>query len=104
MALVVIVLTAVATKLFRVQPDAPTAPYMTVNVIYSFLAAMLGGYICAAIAGRPAMKLAIVMAVLVLLLGVASAWQMRGQQPAAYQVVLNILLPIGIVLGAYLHG
>jgi hypothetical protein len=111
MAVTVGVITAVLVKR---APDwvgstgNPNASYVVVNLVYSLVAAMAGGFVTAWIAqvwiasGRPIMHI-LVLAVVVLLLGGLSALQQRGMQPVWYQLLLMAMMPVGVFLGGLLR-
>ena len=102
MALLVGVVTAMLVKLapdFVGKPPHPRPPYIALNLLYSFLAAAAGGYVTAWIAHQNPLVHVPVLALVVLLLSAMSVIQQRGQQPIAYQLILVVLSPIGVLLG-----
>ena len=102
MAAVVIVVT---TMLQRLAPEwvrteqRPSAGYVFVNMGYSFLAAAVGGYVTAWMAGMSPLRNVLALAVVVLVLGAISALQTRGRQPVWYQLTLMVIAPLGVVAG-----
>jgi len=81
----------------------PKPTYAFVNLTYSFLAAVAGGYVTAQIAALSPLTNVLALAVVVLVLGSISALQMRGQQPVWYQVVLLVLSALGVLVGGLLQ-
>ncbi len=109
MALLVGVATALLMKLApawvgsKGQNGQPRGGYILANLIYSFVAAMAGGYVTAWAAADNPLIQTLALALIVLLIGALSALQQRGQQPIWYQLVLLGLTPIGVLLGGYLR-
>jgi hypothetical protein len=106
MAVLVTVVTAVLMK--RVPewvgaPGHPRAAYVCANLIYSFAAAMLGGYVTSWIAPSSPLKHVLTLALIVLLLSGLSALQQRGQQPIWYQLTLMAISPLGVLAGGIIR-
>ena len=103
MALFVGVATAAAVRLMLPAasgtPPQPTPAYLAVNLLYSGLAAFLGGYVAGVIAGRAPAAHAAVLAALVLVMSVLSMRQLQGQQPRGYQWTLAVAMPLLVVAG-----
>ena len=95
MAIAVIVMTAVLTRLvpsWKRDEGNPSLGYIVVNQGYSFLAAAAGGYVTAwAAAANPLIH--------VLALAALSALQQRGKQPIWYQLSLVAISPLGVLAG-----
>lgn len=85
------------------EAGKPRPPYIAVNVIYSFLAAAAGGYVAAWIARTDLLRIVLVLAVIVLVISAISAIEGRGRQPLAYQIVLIVITPLGVVAGGLLR-
>lgn len=83
---------------------APTGPYLIANVLYSFLAAVAGGYVAARIASRLPVHHAIALASLVLCMSILSAVYYAARQPRWYQVLLAVMMPPTVVLGGYVRA
>ncbi|HYL79137.1 MAG TPA: hypothetical protein VEU96_33410 [Bryobacteraceae bacterium] len=104
MAFVVILFTGIVKMLapaWMAMEGKPAASYLAVNLTYSFVAALLGGYVAAWIAARLPVQHALALGVLVLLGSIASAMQTGDRQPRWYQAALAILMPLAVVLGGY---
>lgn len=84
-------------------PGRPNPAYVLVNMGYSFIAALAGGYVTACIAAADPLQTVLVLAVVVLVMSALSALECRGRQPVRYQVFLAVLGPFGIVLGGILR-
>jgi hypothetical protein len=84
-------------------PGRPSAAYILVNMAYSFVAAMAGGFVTAYIAAADPLRSVLVLAVAVLVMSALSALESRGRQPIRYQIFLAVLGPIGVVLGGLLR-
>ena len=85
------------------SPGRPNPAYVLVNMGYSFVAAMAGGFVTAWIAGSDPLRTVLVLAVVVLVMAALSALECRGRQPIRYQIFLAVLSPIGVVLGGILR-
>jgi len=108
--LTMVILVGIATALlvkfasgFVGPQGRPHHTYIAFNLVYSFLAAAVGGYITTWIANQNPLSHALVLALVVLLLSALSAIQQRGRQPIAYQLTLLALTPVGVILGAVLR-
>jgi hypothetical protein len=105
-ALLVIGMTALLTRLtpgwvaVRVGSDGRLNPaYAFVNLSYSFLAAVAGGYVTALIANGNPLVNTLVLALVVLAMAALSALQSRGKQPIWYALTLVSVMPIGVLAG-----
>jgi hypothetical protein len=73
------------------DPSAPLTPlYLSVNVLYSFAFAALGGYVTAAIAPRAPAGHAVVLGIIMMVLGLASARTAVPGQPSWYLPLISI--------------
>lgn len=102
MALLVIVLTALLTRLVPswVATDGKPQPgYVFVNLGYSFLAAAAGGYVTAWAAAANPMVHVLALGIVVLALSALSAMQQRGKQPVWYQLAMVAISPLGVLAG-----
>ena len=107
MAIVVMLLTGAIRMLspsWFPADGAPTGPYLTTNVVYSFVAALAGGYVAAWIATRLPMQHAIALGTFVLVMSVMSARFYGARQPRWYQVLLAVVMPLAVVLGGYVRS
>jgi len=106
MALLVIVLTALVTRLVPswVAVDGkPQGGYIFVNLGYSFLAAAAGGYVTAWAAAANPLIHVLALGIVVLALSALSAMQSRGKQPISYQLALVAISPLGVLAGGLLR-
>ena len=102
MALLVIVLTALLTRMVPswVATDGKPQPgYIFVNLGYSFLAAAAGGYVTAWAAAANPLIHVLALGIVVLALSALSAMQSRGKQPVPYQLALVAVSPLGVLAG-----
>ena len=82
-----------ATDLQSAMKLKPTPSYLAVNLAYSGLFAVLGGFVTAAVAGRAPLPHALALAVMMIVLGIVSLLQSTsGQQPRWYGLTLLLLL------------
>jgi hypothetical protein len=77
----------------------PNATYIYTNLLYSFGAAMIGGFVTALIAPRSPLAHACMLAALVFVLAVVSAVQIGDKQPRWYQAALAFIGPLGAIFG-----
>ena len=106
MAIVVAVITALLMKLAPAWVGTkghPRPGYVVVNLIFSFAAAMLGGYVTAWMAQSNPLIQTLALALIVLLLAALSAMQQRGLQPIWYQLLLVAITPAGVFVGGMLR-
>jgi len=102
MAIAVIVMTAVLTRLvpsWKRDEGNPSLGYIVVNQGYSFLAAAAGGYVTAWAAAANPLIHVLALALVVLALAALSALQQRGKQPIWYQLSLVAISPLGVLAG-----
>jgi hypothetical protein len=105
-ALLVVIGTAIATKVFNTQPkpDGPAVvplPYLSANLILSLLAAVAGGYVCSRIAPRHPFVHVIVLAGLFEMLSLATAVTTGAEpgQPTWYPWVIGLICVSGTLIG-----
>jgi hypothetical protein len=111
MAVVVVLATKLAVKLMSLQAPpggmpAPTGGYLVVNLLYSFAAALLGGWITARLAASSPLGHAAALAGFALLMAVVSSLagpQAQGQ-PAWYPWVIGLLGAAGVLAGGWLRA
>ena len=106
MAALVAAATALLVKLapdFVGERGNPRPAYVLFNTVFSFFAAMVGGYVTALIATDNPLTQTLFLALVVLLLAALSALQQRGKQPIWYQLLLITITPMGVLLGGYLR-
>ena len=106
MALIVIVITALLTRLapqWAGQQAHPQPAYVFVNLGYSLIAAAVGGYVTAWAGADNPLRNVLGLAVVLLVLGGISALQSRGRQPLWYQATLIVVTPVGVVAGGVLR-
>ena len=107
MAAVVIALTVLVK---RISPEwmgaghAPAASYVYTNLMYSFGAAMIGGYLAAVIGSRAPLAHACALAVVIFILSIVSSAQIGDRQPRWYQAALALIGPLGAVLGGWVSA
>ena len=81
----------------------PRPAYIAVNLGYSFVAAMAGGYVTALMPAANPLVVVLALAIVVLVLAALSALQARGKQPAWYQLTLVAIAPVGVMAGGLLR-
>ena len=104
MMLSVIVLTLILVKTMGLKSGNPTPGYLAINVVYSFLAAAIGGYVTARIAVFKPMAVAAVLAALMVIMGVLSYRHYTGLQPFWYQVMMTVAPSLCALGGAALYA
>jgi peptidoglycan/LPS O-acetylase OafA/YrhL len=110
---VVVVLVALATALSAelmlgsIGPGTePTTPFLAVNLAYSVLFAIVGGYVAATVSDHAPLGHAAALSGVMILLGLIT-WSMDGGQPAPgqpawYPLVMAVMVPPTAVLGGIL--
>lgn len=101
--------TTIAARLMSgsAGPDAePSMPFLAVNLTYSVVFAIVGGYVAATVSDHSPLRHAAALSVFMMLLGLTS-WMLNGRQPAPgqpdwYPWAINILVPPTAVLGGIL--
>ena len=101
--------TALAAQLMlgSTRPDTePTTPFLVVNLTYSVLFAIVGGYVAATVSDHSPLGHAAALSAFMMLLGLLS-WLLNGGQPASaqpdwYPWVMTLLVPPTAVLGGIL--
>jgi CHASE2 domain-containing sensor protein len=87
------------------QPPQPNTKYLAANLIVGALAAAVGGYLTALIAGRAPLLHAVILAAGIFLLSAISAFQgARPGQPKWYPFVLMVLGPASALAGGWLRS
>jgi hypothetical protein len=84
----------------------PTTAFLVVNLIYSALFAMVGGYVAATVSDHSPLGHAAALSVSMMILGLTS-WMINGGQPAPgqpdwYPWVISLIVPPTAVLGGVL--
>jgi hypothetical protein len=104
MMITVIVLTLIFVKTMGLKTGHPTPGYLFINVVYTFLAAAIGGYVTARIAEFKPIQAAFVLAGLMLAMGVVSYRHYSGLQPTWYQIMMQIAPPLCALAGAAVYA
>ena len=102
MALLVIVLTALLTRMVPSWTGAEgklPPGYAFVNLGNSFLAAAAGGYVTAWTAVANPLIHVLALGIVVLALAALSVLQLRGKQPVWYALALVAISPVGVLAG-----
>ena len=84
----------------------PTPGFITVNLVFSLVFAVFGGFLTALIAGRARMQHAGALAALMFVTGILSFLQnvkMKTSEGRVYSGSLVILGPTGALLGGYIQ-
>lgn len=107
MAAVVVALTVLVKRIAPAwvgSERAPGSSYVYTNLLFSYGAAMIGGYVAAVIGANAPLAHACALAVIVLVLSIVSAVQIGDRQPRWYQVTLALLGPLGVVIGGWIRA
>ena len=84
-------------------PGQPRPSYRIASILWSFLAAALGGFVTASVAHPNPLPTVLMLAIIVLALSAISALEARGRQPLLYQLALAIISPLGVTAGGLLR-
>ena len=84
----------------------PTAPYLVGNLVLSFAAAMIGGWITLRLAPRAPQGHALALAAVVSVMGIVSAFKpgQSGPQPIWYKYVIPLVGIGGVALSVVLFA
>jgi uncharacterized membrane protein len=100
---------AVSASLPRLLPGwieldgSPRRPLVVVNLCWSFLAAMAGGYVTAWIASANPLDTSLALAIVILVLGGIGTLQSREKYPVWYLILLLIVTPVGVAAGGLIR-
>ncbi len=83
--------------------DTPTAGYEVASLVYTFAAAILGGYVAAVLGGRNPVSHGVGLAMLLFGLGVINLTKSAGSVHTGYVLLLNIGVPLLAIFGAFLR-
>ncbi len=105
----VIIATMITAKIMfgSVMPDPALRPpqsYLVVNLLYSALFAVLGGYVTAYVVRRRELLHATILAAALFVLGVGSLIAPDPRQPLWYLYLISIIGVGGAILGGALRG
>jgi hypothetical protein len=106
MALLVMAITALLVKLtpgWMGEQGKPELSYILVNLGYSFLAAVAGGYVTAWAAAANPLIHVLALGIVVLALAALSVLESKGKQPIWYQLTLVAITPLGVLSGGLLR-
>ena len=92
MAVAVVVFTVACVKALHLQSGHPTPGYLVANLVYSLLAAVLGGWVAAKIAGYRPLQHGLALGLLMLI-------HPAPGQPLWYAWALTLGSPLMAVLG-----
>lgn len=95
--------TLATSGLFQPGAALPQS-YLTANVIYTFVGALLGGYLTARVAQKSPLLHGAVLAGLVLIAAVLTTQQFTELQPRLYRILLVTLMPLGVLAGAFFRA
>ena len=82
--------------------DTPTPLYLSCNVIWGLVAAILGGYTTGKVARRSPVVHGVIAAIPLLLLGLYNLHKGLGDRNMPYVLAMNLLVPVAFVVGAWL--
>ena len=84
--------------------DTPTPLYLSCNLVWGLIAAVLGGYTAAKVAHRSPVLHGIVVALPLLLLGLYNLHKGLGNRNTPFVLAFNLLVPVACVAGAWLRS
>ncbi len=96
------VLALIFIKALHLQTHHPTPGYLAINLVYSYAAAVLGGWVAAKVAGYRLLEHGIALGLLMLIGGLLFLIHPPEGQPLWYGWVLTLASPPLAVLGAAL--
>ena len=113
MAVIVMIGTAVAARVILRQPlstirtgssEPLPLEYLAANLSASAIAALCGGFLTAAIAGRSPLAHGLALAVVIVLMSILSMKQAGASQPRWYQLTLATAMPALALTGAFIRA
>lgn len=104
MMVVVIALTLIFVKTMGLKTGNPTPGYLLINVVYSFLAAAIGGWVTGRVAEVKPMVAAGALAILMAITGFLSYQHYTGQQPHWYQLMMMFAPSLCALGGAAIYA
>ncbi len=84
--------------------DTPTVPYLTANLLWAVLAALLGGYTAGRVAHRAPVIHGIITAIPFVLLSLFNLYKGVGDRRTPFVLAYNTLVPLAFLLGAFLYS
>jgi hypothetical protein len=99
-----IFLTLIFLRIMGPRPDQTSAEYLALNLVFTLLAATIGGAVAALVAVKRPIAHAVPLACIVLILGLLPYRHYTGLQPFWYQVMMMIAPPLCAVAGAALYA
>ena len=96
----VIACTLIAVHAMHLKTGNPAPGYLTLNVVYSLAAALLGGWLAARIAGFKPLHHGLALAMILALFSLLSLVKPSAAQPYNYQLLMAVLPPFAVLAGA----
>ncbi len=84
--------------------DTPTRVYLSSNLIWTVLSALLAGFVTGRVARRSPVAHGIALAIPFLLLSLYNLNKGLGGRHTFFVVAMNLFVPLAFVWGAYLTG
>ncbi len=84
--------------------DTPTVPYLTANLVWAVLAALLAGYTAARVSHRSPVVHGIITAIPFFLLSAFNLSKGIGDRRTPFVLAYNILVPLAVILGSFLYS
>jgi peptidoglycan/LPS O-acetylase OafA/YrhL len=82
--------------------DTPTIPYLTANLVWAVLAALLAGYTAARVAHRSPLAHGVITSIPFFLLGAFNLFKGIGDRRTPFVLAYNTLVPLAVIVGALL--
>jgi hypothetical protein len=101
---VLVLITLAATQFGPAAGTTRTTGAMAVEIVYSVLFAMFGGYVAALIARRAEVAHAAILAAVILLISVITVMGTREPAPLWYNATLTLLSAAGVIVGGMLRA
>ncbi|HKI79645.1 MAG TPA: hypothetical protein VKA26_13985 [Ignavibacteriaceae bacterium] len=86
------------------QSGEPTALYLVVNVLYSVIFSMAGGFVTASMPALNPRKNVAFLVIIVFVLGIASILLTWGTWPIWYALLLLLVGPMSVMTGGHIRA
>jgi MFS-type transporter involved in bile tolerance (Atg22 family) len=94
--------TLLAVHTMHLKSAHPTPGYLALNVFYSLLAAVMGGWVAARLSGYKPLHHALALAMILAALGLTMLIRPAPSQPYNYQLMMAVLPSFAVLGGGWL--
>lgn len=84
--------------------DTPTVPYLTSNLIWAIVSALVGGYTAGWVAKRAPVLHGLIAALPLIAIAAFNLNKGVGSRRTPFVLAFNVLVPLAMIAGAYLES